>query len=310
MREPHWNDYSDPDEWASDHDAWKRAETYGVSDITGPDDARRRIDPRFADLDTIEWPGRTKQARENERRLVEAIMLDMYDRASIYAYPSKRYLSKISGMATSPVYRVFQRVMTIPGLFRWVRKPEYRKQGNIRLRVGEAGPAAEGRTDAVRVHAVNRAHDLGPDVDPWADELDPDVDPGVGLRSGSLSTLEPNPYPIPNVVLKGGIQISNSAEEDQASNFLTAPVPLAASGGSENTGPEEPWQLGEENQALVPTPPLVTVKADERVWAFEPTPEPESSADDDISAEDIAIAELMFSSCDEYSLSYVREHRP
>jgi hypothetical protein len=310
MREPHWNDYSDADEWADDWDAWKRAETYGISDITGPDDARRRIDARFADLDAIVWPGRTKQARENERRLVEAILLDMYDRANIYAYPSKRYLSKASGMATSPVYRVFQRVMTIPGLFRWVKKPEYRKQGKIRLRVGEAGPAAEGRTDGVSVHAVKRAHDVGPDVDPWADELDPDVDPGVGLRSGSLSTLEPNPYLIPNVVHKGDIQISTGAQLDQASNFFTAPVPLAASGGSENTGPEEPWQLGEKNQVLVPTLPLVTVKADERAWAFEPAPEPESSADDAISADDIALAELMFGSWDEYSLSYVRQHRP
>jgi hypothetical protein len=321
MREPHWNDYSDDDEWASDHDAWKRAETYGISDITGPDDARRRIDARFEDLDAIEWPGRTKQARENERRLVEAIMLDMYDRGNIYAHPSKRYLSKVSGMAKSPAYRVLQRVMTIPGLFRWVRKPGYRKQGKIRLRVGEAGPAAEGRTDAVGVHAANRAHDLGTDVDPWADdlgadvdpwadELDPDAGPEVGPRSGSLSTLEPNPHQIPNVVHKGDIEISTGAELDQASNFLTAPVRLAASGGSENTGPKEPWQLGEENQALLPTPSLVTVKADERARAFEPAPEPESSADDAISAEDIALAELMFGFCDEYSLSYVREHRP
>jgi hypothetical protein len=309
-KEPHWNDYSDFGEWVDDHDAWKRAETYGVSDITGPDDARRRIDARFEDLDAIEWPGRTKQARENERRLVEAIMLDMYDRGSIYAHPSKRYLSKVSGMATSPVYRVFQRVMTIPGFFRWVRKPGYRKQGKIRLRVGEAGPDAEGRTDGVGVRAANRAHDVGPDVDPWAHDLGPEVDPGVGPRSRSLRTLEPNPYPIPNVVHKGDIQISTSAELDQASNFFTAPVPLAASGGSENTGPKEPWQLSEENQAVVPTPRLVTVKADERAWAFEPAPEPESSADDAISAEDIALAELMFGSCDEYSLSYVREHRP
>lgn len=132
----------------------------------------------------------------------------------------------------------------------------------------------------------------------------------MGLRSGSLRTSEPNPYRIPNVVHKGDIQISTSAGLDQASNFFTAPVPLAASGGSENTGPEEPLQFGEENQALVPTPPRVTVKADERAWAFEPAPEPESSVDDDVSAEDIALAELMYGSCDEYSLSYVREHRP
>lgn len=199
-KEPHWNDYSDSGEWADDHDAWKRAETYGISDITGPADARRQIDARFADLDTIEWPGRTEQARENERRLVEAIMRDMFDRASIYAYPSKRYLSKASGMATSPVYRVFQRVMTIPGLLKWVRKPEYRKQGRIRLRVGEAGPAAEGRTDGVGVDAANRAHDLGLDVDPWARDLSPEVRSRSRSRSGSTKSVLKNlgTQPLPN----------------------------------------------------------------------------------------------------------------
>ena len=323
MRAPHWNDYSDLDKWASDHDAWKRAETYGVSDITGPDDARRRIDVRFADLDAIEWPGRTKQARENERRLVEAIMLDMYDRGSIYAYPSKRYLSKATGMATSPVYRVFQRVMTIPNLFRWVRKPEYRKQGKIRLRVGEAGPAAEGRIDGVGVHAANRAHDLGPhvdpwadklgpDEDPWADEMDPDVGPEVGLRTGSLRTLEPNPYPIPNVVHKGDIEISTKTELHQASNFFTAPVPLAASGGSENTSPEEPLQLGEENEALARTPLLVPATEHEQTWTLEPTLVPESSVTDDdgVSESDVFLAQLMFGSSDEVFVSYVREYPP
>ena len=156
----------------------KGLEAYGISDIRGPDDARRRIDARFADLDTIGWPGRTQQARENERRLVEAIMLDMYDRGSIYAYPSKRHLSKVSRMATSPVYRILQRVMEIPGLFRWVTKPEYRKQGKIRLRVGEAGPDAEGRSDGGGADAANRVYDPGPDEGPE-----------VGPRSGSLKNL-------------------------------------------------------------------------------------------------------------------------
>jgi hypothetical protein len=301
MRKPHWNDYPDADEWARDYDARERAETYGISDITGPDDARRRIDVRFADLDAIEWPGRTKQARENERRLVEAIMLDMYDRGSIYGYPSKRYLSRVSGMATSPVYRVFQRVMTIPGLFRWVKKPEYRKQGKIRLRVHEAGPDAEGRSNGGDADGTNRIHD----PDPWAG-------PEVGPWSGSLRTLEPNPYPIPNPIPnssnRGDPRNAANPWGDTASNIFAAPVPFAASGGSENTGPEEPLQLGEESQAVL-TPPLAEW-VDERTSTVELTNEPESPiSDGEVSVLDIALAELMFGDCDEYSVSYVREHR-
>jgi hypothetical protein len=272
MREPHWNDYPDAHEWARAYDAWERAETYGISDITGPDDARRRIDARFADLDTIEWPGRTKQARANERRLVEAIMLDMYDRASIYVYPSKLYLARVSGMATSPVYRVFQRVMTIPGLFRWVKKPEYRKQGKIRLRVREASPDTEGRSNGGDADGTNRIHD----PDPWAG-------PEVGLWSGSLRTLEPNPYPIPSSSDRGDAQNAANPWGDTASNFFTAPVPFAASGGSENTGPEEPLPLGEENQAVL-TPPLATEWVDERTSTIQLTNEPESPVSDGRSA--------------------------
>ena len=84
------------------------------------------------------------------------------------------------------------------------------------------------------------------------------------------------------------MQISTSAEEDRASNFFTAPVPLAASGGSENTGPEEPLQLAQERQPLALAPPLVTERADERTSPAEMTPEAESSIlDDEVSALDI-----------------------
>ena len=53
--------YDDLDTWAEDPEGGKRAETYGIGH-RWLKDARRRIDARFADLDSIQRPGRTKRA--------------------------------------------------------------------------------------------------------------------------------------------------------------------------------------------------------------------------------------------------------